>query len=512
MTPSAYAAYTPLDYMPIGGVNSEDSEDLLDRGEVQDARNLLFERRQARTRPAMRDQGTNVTPAGALLDVISMNITGTSRTTGRAFILHNNPQQIMLLDTGGDLAGAAIVFGNLGSGPNVFFGESVNGVALLGNNPGGLVRWVLGAGAYTIIATAPFRYVTGLLSRAVAAFDISGAAGGPQTIGWSVPGDETTWTGATNGSGRVILSNINDVITGIFNLHNVIVAPREFGFTLGYPTGLAFPAFRFESWSSSIPGCVYPKTAAVHNNTLYYVGQDDIYTFDLQNITPIGYKVRSSLLSKLRAGNISSYVGFITYNTQGGRPRPQYHLFPSANDVHYVYDIRDGVWSLHDYAAGIAATKSPAFSFADGSGSFGVGSPAVSFLSTVASPNHLYQWDDSQPCERDAYIKLPDIVVGADDIDYTLERLLIRCRDYGAATVANVVITAKQGNAVSTLTKNNVPIGSALADGSWLRSWVDGQLVGNDFTIKITFPSTNATRAAINRVRGQFGTAAIYRG
>lgn len=455
----------PAQFPIIGGVNLETSEDSLERGEVRNALNFLFQDGEAKTRPGV--------------DTLALGSAGVC-VYGKSFRLGETPKSVLVASTGKvwvlaadgsqtEITGAGTAFGTA----YYHNAEAVNGVILVANTTGGILRWDPTGGTYTVQASAKYRYVTAHLSRAVAAYDITPGSENPRKVGWSIAGDETDWTGI--GSGTNILADAPDDITGLGTIRNVVVIARREGFHLAYPTGVTLPVYRFEGWSRKGVGCNYPSTFASEGDLVFCVGQDDVYTFDLTEMSPIGKDIRRELFKYLTAG--VAYRGF-TSRISKYEPRFLYHLVGDGSrpDLpHFVYDPYEKKWSRHDYAERTLAGFNRVRTTADEA-------PAL-----LTSGGNLLSWNSDLPCEEPASLITGNQIIGALEDDCAVKRALLRYRDWGVGAVQ--VAVRGTGGATTREESVVIGIGSEAASGEWRRKWANVMSGGQDFQIRLTVPA-----------------------
>jgi|HubBroStandDraft_1064217.scaffolds.fasta_scaffold00148_58 hypothetical protein len=541
-------SWQPLQIQPIGGINSEDNEAMIGDQECQSftgfgsgTQNFLFDRQQASTRPGINSVTITGTVSGENLGWVAPVQTYTGNPANAFRTLDS---QLIALGAGGvnlytgfngalsfaaltPPAGVSIAQVIAGPyNPLTIQAGLVNGVVLVGglnmtlDGTGnyGIARWVPGASAYTQVGGVSPLFICGVLSRGFGAYDRV-ATNGQITVEWSVAGDETTWTGSTNGSGLAVLSDAADGITGLGVVNGVVVIARYTGFHFGTPTGQAFPAFSFKNYDGSTDiGCSWPGTFCVYNNICYFVGRDNVYTFDTINPpVPIGYKIRSLLLSSLlRAGNYNTtdihYVGFVSNGQSAAGllgngvvytnpARPRYHLVPIQGPIntpstaypHFSYDILTGVWSVHIYSTSWSFAfplNVNATNYTSGvSAADNTGTQTIGFLqSTYVSSPTINFWDENQPCEVQAVLKTKTFRPGTFDRDYSLRRLMLSFRNQSSALNIGVAVKGTLGAnliVASAVYNPTLPGGSL---GLWIRDWIDGlnQTYGQNINVNIT--------------------------
>lgn len=504
--------YIDVPYSPTGGVNYSAVEDMLEDGEVFDARNFLFESGMALTRPAAVNRFTLTGQTAASV----YQKTFLFAPGSWVYIGLTSDNKVWNLGT--QITGAALTLGN----PVSHNSALINGVIMLGNNTGGLINTTVPGGTtYTIIATAPFAYVRAHLARAVAAYQLAGgtAATNPFVFAWSVPGDQTTWTGSTNGSGAIIIADADSAITGLEVIHNVAVIPRATGFHLAYPTGVAIPnAFRMETWTKDRIGAPWSSTIATSNNMMFFVGEDDVYTFDLINFKSIGKKIRNVLIPQISGLNNTTqfFKGFVTTRQGNGltsryqaQPRLRYHLLQvGANPTnHYIYNVDEGNWSVHQYSFQATAPFDDLIGF--GGGPVVFSGPA--FVDN-SNPGNFISWSNASPCEQASFLTGPVHQVQQREIDVTLQRILVSARDLGAT---NITVSFVNKLASATGTGSVQKSFGINNDSRLIREWFDffsksSQPTGQSFQVTISVPANNAF--ATNYYNLRFTLGGDFRG
>lgn len=506
-----------LRWRPLAGLNREDSEDSLGEMEVRNGKNFLWEDDECKTRPGVASEAVSFSPGTPAIG----GSTPTSFVYGNSIRVNDLPytfciganDKLYRVDysaffTNSDasttninsvtpvaveMTGTAITWGD----PIFHNSISFNGIVLIGNSTGGLIRWDPATSYYTIITDAKFRYITAHLSRAVGGYDTNGSVlVGPRTVGYSKVGDETVWTGGF-GAGTTLLADSNDEITGMDTLHNVVVVCRRMGFHLGFSTGDSTAPFRFEKWSDNAPGVYFPSTKAVENNVLYFVGRDNTYTFDLNKVEAIGGKIRKDLNAALIVGS-TNYRGFISRAAKGSTFRTRYNIVGlGAGLYHYAFDTENGTWSKHLYAFTPGSAWNRIISNT---------SEGPHLTDTNATTPHFYTWDSALACESAAFILSGTYQFGDMEKDYTVHRVIVRSRDNGAIT-PTLTLSAILNDAV--VTSNVSPTtGTVGADGLWKREWYDVQLVGQEFTIQLDVTG----KYSVNLISEKVAEAGGFRG
>ncbi len=448
-----------LQYSPIGGINAEDAEVSLQETQVRDSVNFLFDRKMVSSRPAA--ETVNYGFSGTFVNGRSGNFSGTRRhlviTSTGLYSLNYTAR------TSTQITGAAIsAVGKYPSSIGV-----VNSLMLVGDNTGGLLRWLPSTTNYSLIPTAPYRYVVGHRTRAVAAYHLTDSTGA-MWVGWSKAGDETNWV--DYGSGHSTLPEIGP-IQGIANARNVIVVPCDGGFYLGYPV-VGDPPFDWQVYSTNSFQTPQNKTFTSFGSLCFFVSSNDVHIFNLSEVANIGRNIRSMLFSEIKNG--ANYYGVVTQNI-GNRSRLLYHLIPvSGGNLHFVYDVEDSVWSKHSY------DNSPIAGMA-----IEAGGNSNSLVIGTSTAGTVLQWNTDQECEAEQ--RLYSRVLSLDPIthNFNFSRAMLRYKCDSDIPSTNLHIESDQGEYYQGLDlKADLP-----ASGKWRRMWYPGVTAGQNFTADLTIPA-----------------------
>lgn len=493
--------FSPVVLSVGGGISAAVKENALPSGKVTDARNFLFQRGTALTRPGLSKETGSGYPTGVIY-VQELYLHRSSTDLDKTSILVTDDDSIYQFDAMGvprtelTPVSTAAAF----SDADLMNAASVNGLILIANNPGGMVRWDPAGTTYTIIPSSPYHFVTGHISRAVGAYEIGGFAA---KVGWSVTGDETDWISA--GSGSAVLADIPDKVTGLKTVRNTIVLVRTSGFHLGYPTGTSDPAFRFEAFSQEGAGCPYPSTIAITDDFMAYCGADNVYMFDLSRISPIGDEIRDRLFPYLKNGVV--FRGFFTReipfssvdleyggndSNAGYSTRLMFHL-AAAGFPHFIYDFTEGSWSIHTYDDNTLSVP------------FSLGFPAF-----YGTDGFINRWDLRERVETTAYLTLPTLEIGDLDQNFRAGPIILRYRDQGVveSIIVNSICKGDEGKMVEDTV--NTSIGTAEADGRFMRTKFLTNLVGNGFETTIEVPENKSL--ILDAVMIKIQQAGVFKG
>ncbi len=478
--------------------------------EVADSANVVYERGIALVRPQIAALGSPAQLAStqnvfALANLPFVGASGALGASGLLGLVANatptwklykfcTDQFSTALFTPTEITGAGIA----NTWDNFFFTLAVaNGVVLIPGHPSGLVRWDPSTMVYTQIAAAPYSFITSMYSRAVAAYKLTGALTDPITVAYSATGDETNW--ASLGAGSTVLSDVPDVITGLANLRNVLVIPRTYGISLGYPTGTFPQVFNFTNFSNSGIGCCNPATFKVFDNVAYFVSTCGIHSFDLTSISNIGEGIYTDIMAVIQQYG-GALRGFISRSYKLDY-QPTYNLFlditanlggPLGNTIyHYQYNITERKWSKHLYSSEDANTwSSMPFPFDYKSSTVNnVAAPpqsTVGVLRRVPGTAPLFRtWSGTVSDGSTAFITTGNITLAAPVIEATLTRVMI----VFAAVLANpqfsVQVQSTLNGVVTTVTKNVSTTRIAQSSPLWDRVWVDVRAPGNMFVVSL---------------------------
>lgn len=512
--------YEPLIILPNGGINIELPEVAIGDNECVDAQNFLFFSNAVRTRPKLDAVG-NVSVAAQAQLACSTGVISSSG--GLDFIVDTLGQIWRSVSGTGvwSLMTGAITAPPFLKATNMY-DPAHNFQAVFGTQGAGAFLWAI-QNNISVVSTVtngvvpPARFVLSHLGRLVAAGDATSLTSlAAQTFYWSAINDPFTWTGATNGSGSTVLTESSDYITGVEAVENIIIVARAMGFSYAIPTGLAFPPYRFETFSREAIGCPLSKTLVRYENVIYYVGPDNVYTFDLQKSTPIGTQIRRSLMLQIAQG--VDYQAFISQAPDISgvgnfslTTRPMYHLVPlnSINGFHYVYDIIEGTWSVHTYGINFRTVFSGYFNTWKSL-------PRVPYFVDNSTPPVLYHWNDNAItgiCEQPAYFTSKHYLIGGDpSVDRQLERCLVEWQDDPSGhsfnptaavtgTIQDVVVNGS--NTINVLSQST---------GRYFRKYMDvGRLTGQNFSVRFSLPANS--KALITKFAFLFDkTTGVLRG
>lgn len=256
-------------------------------------------------------------------------------------------------------------------------------------------------------------FVLGHSTRLFVARQLSAGVPGFYSVGWTAVGTNDDFT--SFGSGYVTLVDTFDTITGLVQIRNQVVICREGGFTIASLTGQSDPAYRLDNFSiDSQIGPKFSSTVASDGLVCFYVGEDDVYSFNLSQITPIGQPVSKQILDAVA---LTCYRGQIVHSNDRDRRR-FYILSPMgvANDATpvFVYDIKVQTWAIWKYAVDTCGGI-----WSLGNGAYGnVTRQDDWLLASFTFANKLHVQQKEIPIESEAFLKFGPTQVGRISSDY----------------------------------------------------------------------------------------------
>jgi hypothetical protein len=481
-----------LNFTPLGGVDYEDNATRLASNLVSASTNFMYQGQQCLTRPGLAP------PPDASFSFINHPVTFADKVYNNAvgfsmFVDTFNNIYYYAAGTGsGAVAGSGAVFAN-----HVFINvTSVIGQIVFGGNPGGIITWdpTTLTNVYVIQTTAPYRYVSALQGRAIAAYNTTESMLlGPRAFAYSKPGSLSIWTSTDGSAGEINISDIEDDITGLGVLHNIVVIPHRNGIHIGYPTGalpLPFDIQPFIRWGG---GIWQPSTVAFSDEVMFGVGEDNVFMFDLNTLSPIGNPIRNELLTNINDGTL--YRGFITrfgYDTLPARLR--YHLVPLGNNScrQFTYDFVAQSWAPHEYNS--AGTINWAWAMPS-TASIGNGDYGIALVDNAAPPD-VNIWQSTVPCEQPSTVTRYCGVIDDLASDYMLEDVILHYQD-NLASAVDVTITIQGTLAGAVTTTDQTTAIGGLNDGLWKRAQMGRgsnnlRQLGNDFFLTLSVPANSS--------------------
>lgn len=174
----------------------------------------------------------------------------------------------------------------------------------------------------------------------------------PYRVRWSASGDPNTWTeGAGSTAGHNDLVEESEAITGYNTLGRTGYVWRPTGVTMMTPTGIGTAPFQFDPLKHSPKGVgvAYPYSLDAYGDIAGFVSEEDVYTFDGAQFTPIGGDARSLIFADIGTSDPNQIIG-----TTLGRFNPKFRFLsywlslPSSVDgdpVTWLFSWDDRQWA-----------------------------------------------------------------------------------------------------------------------------------------------------------------------
>ena len=216
-----------------------------------------------------------------------------------------------------------------------------------------IVIWDGAADKLTVASpdAVPAKYLFEFGNHLVALNTLEGGSRAYQRVHWSGAGDPTDWDSFN--SGQTDLYNDLGPINGGLKLFEYGYVFQQFGIVQMQLTGIGTQPFYFQAVPSRAKGLVIPRSLASNGeSTCFYVGQDNVYSFDGTNSAPVGdmpYQgrarlgARSRIFADIALCDPSLIFGFVS-NSVNGRPFSAYWLV-IPNVTIWVYHIDDMTWT-----------------------------------------------------------------------------------------------------------------------------------------------------------------------
>lgn len=351
-----------------------------------------------------------------------------------------------------------------------------------------------GPTTYVEITGQDWYFTLGHKSRLIVALQ-NAVGDGDYQVAWTVPGTVTDFTNF--GSGFVTLADALDTITGLVSIRDIPVIARGGGFTLMNPTGQADPAYSLDNFTrESNVGCRWPETLASDNIRCFFVGDDNVYVFNLSQIYPIGDPIKRQLIDALATYGL--YRGCILTST--GKARRRYYclapLKGTAASPIFLYDIKDaqgykdmeeGTWSTLYTDKSMRAGM---FTQANSQTNTNIYNWMVSFLDSDHNLNVMLR---GTLCEKTPTLQWGPIQVSQSKVDYRVMNCYASflCKGPGGTITLRVECIRGLDNTQLLDDYQEVVLGQA--DSGSLPQCIVFRVdeVGNYFRFTLTFPAGN---------------------
>jgi hypothetical protein len=360
---------------PFGGIQSELPSEMIETLGFADTQNIMFIKGTARVRPALNPGTTQPkivriedlvgfiseqtwTPVGgfppdypaggfepwmAIADFYARN--GERRQCGIT------PSRLLYYDNGiwNEVIGALT-----GTSLSQMVWTVVGGTLCFCNGVDKVQIWDGIASSFTNASSnaVPARYLFELVNHLVAANTIEGGVPAYQRVRWTGAGDPTDWTSFN--AGQTDLFNDLGPILGGLKLFQYGYLWQKWGIVQMIPTGIGTNPFAFQPLSAKSKGLLCPKSLCANGETTaFYVGNDNVYSFDGTQSTPVGdmpmgqgrgrLGARTRIFVDLQGIDLSTVLGFVT-TAVNGVPYNAYWIIVPGRSV-WVFNIDEGNWT-----------------------------------------------------------------------------------------------------------------------------------------------------------------------
>lgn len=159
----------------------------------------------------------------------------------------------------------------------------------------------------------PARYLTRFADRLYIAHTLESAAAKPFRVRRSVAQDHTDWIGV--GAGFTDLAEFPYHIKGMRKLHSQLAVYTEQAISIGTRTEDPGAPARFDPVVTDV-GLYIPLSLRGRNDLHFFVGNDDFYSFNGNQIESIGWAIRDSVYPVLNINKLHMGFGEILYDSQ----------------------------------------------------------------------------------------------------------------------------------------------------------------------------------------------------
>jgi len=170
----------------------------------------------------------------------------------------------------------------------------------------------------------------------------------PNRIAWSKEGDPTNWTDTTSGANDFV--DTDDFIMGMSQSGPTLVIYKINSIVLGNRTGTATAPIALPTTIPGV-GCVAPYSIASAVGFNAWLGQEDFYVLNGNQVEPIGEKMRYKFYDVVDRTEAKKTWAFVN-------PQENEILWfaeTSGGQVAFVWDYKTNEWSLYEFADSIAA-------------------------------------------------------------------------------------------------------------------------------------------------------------
>ncbi len=166
----------------------------------------------------------------------------------------------------------------------------------------------------------------------------------PVGIAWSKEGDPTDLT-TDNTAGEAQLLDTTGYITGLGKSYSTIIVYKRESIVFGHRSGDAFFPLLFPRFQEGV-GCIAPRSIVPFVSFNAFLGRDDFYMIEGENITSIGEKVREKFFEITEQTEAENTRGFLNED------ETQILWFVDTSDGRVVFgwDYKRREWTVDKFA------------------------------------------------------------------------------------------------------------------------------------------------------------------
>jgi hypothetical protein len=367
------------------------------------------------------------------------------------------------------------------------------------------------ANTATEVVGEEWYFCVGHKSRLFVAKQIGTGYSGLQTVGWTVPGTVNDFTNF--GSGTAILPDNPDIVHRLGVIRDTIVITRGGSIVLAELTGQGSNPYNFRTvfpFGSGAPRHI--PSIASDSESMFWVGDDNVYMYDIAKLTPIGDAVMKHMMDYALEGLETVNLRGTIINASPIRRRRQYVLSPThlpSGDTTfnvYIYDLATGTWSIHTYNQRV---RGGVWALDAGGGFYNYGTmPAY-----VSETEVMSVMRKTLECENSPYLVFPTLQIGRAKNDYRMMRAWLDCSVVGAGGTVYLRVQGVEGRynlavdytySAAAMAQNEDGIGQRL-----VFDLDENACVGNNFVLTLTFPT--GCRCVFTRLEVDYAEAGELR-
>ena len=367
--------------------------------------------------------------------------------------------------------------------------DYVNGDLYIASINSKILRIANAAGLYELVTdTDKWENIVSHRARLIGARSVAA----PQSVGWSVSGNALSWNVYGGNSVGTALADSIDSVVGLANIRNVIVVFHANGISLLNPTRQANIAYDNERFEKNGIGVYHIDTLASSRSVAFFVAEDNVYSFDLNNITPIGTKAGRGI-TDLCYGAFSTTRGFICHNV--GRRRSSYYIIyePGQNPA-WFYNIQHNTWTKFTFDSPVSHFSNAPTAFKGVQIRSLVGNSPGTQWPLSGLSNAFWVMHNDKACERAMWLRSRTFTLGTPMEEWRCTRAII-VHTTVTSVVMTITLTARNA-ATGAVSTNSTPTTTANTTTKPDRLVVNfpNPISGNYYDVRLDYPaSTDVT-------------------